>query len=225
MNHSEGGILMYYANVNQQSTPASRIITVTGNGKVLATASYVQLQIEVSTQGKNVQEAQQENASIMNRVLQSILALNIPRENVQTTAYNIAPLYDFVDGKQVFKGYEVTNAITVKIPDTNHVGAVIDTAVHNGANRISSIQFKIDNADVYYQQALSLALHNAQMKAKTIAETMHLQLHPQPIEIVEEHESGPVLYKSMAMADSTISTPIEQGQMTISATVRVKFQY
>ncbi|MGE7091497.1 SIMPL domain-containing protein [Lysinibacillus sp. NPDC048646] len=216
---------MYYANINQPSPPASRIITVTGNGKVLASASYVQLQIEVSTQGKNVQEAQQENASIMNRVLQSILALKIPRENVQTAAYNIAPIYDFVDGKQVFKGYEVTNAITVKIPDTNQVGAVIDTAVQNGANRISSIQFKIDNADVYYQQALSLALHNAQMKAKTIAETMHLPLHPQPIEIVEEHESGPVLYKSMAMADSTISTPIEQGQMTISATVRVKFQY
>ncbi|QDQ00950.1 DUF541 domain-containing protein [Lysinibacillus fusiformis] len=216
---------MYYANINQPSPATSRIITVTGNGKVLASASYVQLQIEVSTQGKNVQEAQQENASIMNRVLQSILALNIPRENVQTAAYNIAPIYDFVDGKQVFKGYEVTNAITVKIPDTHQVGAVIDTAVQNGANRISSIQFKIDNADVYYQQALSLALYNAQMKAKTIADTMQLSLHPQPIEIVEEHESGPVLYKSLAMADSTISTPIEQGQMTISATVRVKFQY
>ncbi|EON71256.1 SIMPL domain-containing protein [Lysinibacillus sphaericus] len=216
---------MYYANVNQHSIPASRIITVTGNGKVLARANYAQLQIEVSTQGQSVQETQQENASIMNRVLQSILALNIPRENVQTAAYTIAPLYDFVDGKQVFKGYEVTNAITVKIPDTNQVGSVIDTAVHNGANRISSIQFKIDNADVYYQQALSLALHNAQMKAKTIAETMQLSLHPQPIEIVEEHENGPVLYRSMAMAESTISTPIEQGQMTISATVRVKFQY
>ncbi|MET4563395.1 uncharacterized protein YggE [Lysinibacillus parviboronicapiens] len=216
---------MYYANFSPQSTPALRIITVTGNGKVLAAASYVQLQIEVSTQGENVQKAQQENANIMNRVLQSILALNIPRENVQTAAYNIAPIYDFVDGKQVFKGYEVSNAITVKIPDTNQVGAVIDTAVQNGANRISSIQFKIDNVDVYYQQALSLALQNAQMKAKTIAETMQLPLHPQPIEIVEEHESGPVLYKTMAMAESSISTPIEQGQMTVSATVRVKFPY
>jgi len=27
------------------------------------------------------------------------------------------------------------------------------------------------------------------------------------------------------MADSTIATPIEQGQMAINATVRVKFQY
>ncbi|UED80113.1 SIMPL domain-containing protein [Lysinibacillus sp. CD3-6] len=216
---------MYFTQTNAQSLPASRIMTVTGNGKVVANASYVQLQIEVSTQGENVQQAQQENASIMNRVIQSILALSIPRENIQTATYSIAPLYDYVDGKQVFKGYEVTNAITVKVPDTNLVGVVIDTAVENGANRISSIQFKIDNGDVYYQQALSLALHNAQMKANTIAQTMQLSVHPQAIEIVEENENGPVLYKSMAMADSSMVTPIEQGQLTISAAVRVTFQY
>lgn len=216
---------MYFTQTNAQSLPASRIMTVTGNGKVVANASYVQLQIEVSTQGENVQQAQQENASIMNRVIQSILALSIPRENIQTATYSIAPLYDYVDGKQVFKGYEVTNAITVKVPDTNLVGVVIDTAVENGANRISSIQFKIDNGDVYYQQALSLALHNAQMKANTIAQTMQLSVHPQAIEIIEENENGPVLYKSMAMADSSMLTPIEQGQLTISAAVRVTFQY
>ena len=216
---------MYFTQTNAQSLPASRIMTVTGNGKVVANASYVQLQIEVSTQGENVQQAQQENASIMNRVIQSILALSIPRENIQTATYSIAPLYDYVDGKQVFKGYEVTNAITVKVPDTNLVWVVIDTAVENGANRISSIQFKIDNGDVYYQQALSLALHNAQMKANTIAQTMQLSVHPQAIAIVEENENGPVLYKSMAMADSSMVTPIEQGQLTISAAVRVTFQY
>ncbi|MGE7843042.1 SIMPL domain-containing protein [Lysinibacillus sp. NPDC093712] len=216
---------MYHTHANPHLLPASRIMTVTGNGKVVANASYVQLQIEVTTQGENVQQAQQENASIMNRVIQSIMALTIPKENIQTATYTIAPIYDYVDGKQVFKGYEVANAITVKIPDTNLVGVVIDTAVENGANRISSIQFKIDNADVYYQQALSLALHNAQMKANTIAQTMQLSVHPQPIEIVEENESGPVLYKSMAMADSSMVTPIEQGQITISAAVRVTFQY
>ena len=216
---------MHYTHGHPHSPHASRTITVTGTGKVVANASYVQLQIEVTTQGNNVQQAQQENASIMNQVIQSILALTIPRENIQTASYTIAPMYDYVNGKQVFKGYEVTNAITVKIPDIHQVGTVIDTAVENGANRISSIQLKIDNADVYYQQALSLALHNAQMKAKTITQTMQLTVQPLPIEIVEENDNGPVLYKSMAMADSSMTTPIEQGQMTISATVRVTFQY
>ncbi|MGE7675778.1 SIMPL domain-containing protein [Lysinibacillus sp. NPDC094403] len=216
---------MYYANISQQTPHVPRVIVVTGNGKVMAKASYAQLQIEVRKQGKNVQDAQQENAMTMNRVIQSILDLHIPREHIQTSGYNISPLYEFENGKQIFNGYEVTNAITVKVTDPNQVDVVIDTAVQNGANRISSIQFNIDNMDAYYQQALSLALHNAQMKAKTIAETMHLPIQPQPIEIIEEHEIGPVLYRSMGTVDSSISTPIEQGQITITATVRVRFQY
>ncbi|MGE7997796.1 SIMPL domain-containing protein [Lysinibacillus sp. NPDC093190] len=215
---------MYYTNVGQQTSHVPRVIVVTGTGKVMAKAGYVQLQVEVSTQGKNVQDAQQENAMIMNRVIQSILALHIPKEHIQTASYNIAPHSEFENSKQVFKGYEVTNAITVKVTDTNQVGAVIDTAVQNGANRIPSIHFNIENTDAYYQQALSLALKNAQMKAKTIAETMHLPIQPQPIEIIEEHEIEPALYRSMTTVDSTISTPIEQSLLTINATVRVKFQ-
>lgn len=213
---------MYY--VHHRSFPTLRVITVTGSGKVAVQATYVQLQIEVKTEGMNVKETQQENANIMNRVIQSVLTLNVPREDIQTAAFNVFPHYDYIEGKQIFRGYEVTNAITVKVRDTSQIGTVIDTAVQNGANHISGIQFKMENVDSSYQQALRLALQNAQTKAKTIAETMKLPLHPQPIEIVEENEASPILFKSVAMAE-TSSTPIEQGQMTISAIVRVKFQY
>jgi len=216
---------MYYSSAHLLTCPPLRVITVTGNGKVAAQPNYVQIRLEVTTVGKDLSEAQQENATIMNRVIQSILALNIPREDIQTAAYNIIPTYDYIEGKQVFRGYEVTNAITVKVRDVSQVGTVIDTAVKNGANHVSGIQFRVEDADAYYQQALRLALQNAQMKAKTIAETMKLSLHPQPIEIVEEFNEPPVLYKSVAMADQSLATPIEQGQITISADVRVKFQY
>ncbi|WP_102693337.1 SIMPL domain-containing protein [Rummeliibacillus pycnus] len=202
-----------------------RVITVIGNGKITAIPNYVQLQIEVLTNGKEVSTASQENAAIMNRVIQSLLALGISREDIQTAAYTITPTYDYFDGKQVFRGYEVMNAITVKVRDINQVGTVIDTAVKNGANRVSGIQFKIDHVDDYYQQALSLALRDAQMKANTIAETMHLHVPPQPIEVIEENTVEPVLYKTAAMASQNFATPIEQGLITISAALRVKFQF
>ena len=202
-----------------------RVITVIGNGKITAIPNYVQLQIEVITNGKEVSTASQENASIMNRVIQSLLVLGIPREDIQTAAYTITPTYDYFDGKQVFRGYEVMNAITVKVRDINQVGTVIDTAVKNGANRVSGIQFKIDHADDYYQQALSLALRDAQMKANTIAETMHLHVPPQPIEVIEENITEPILYKSAVMATQNVTTPIEQGLITINAALRVKFQF
>ncbi len=151
-------------------------MTVTGNGEIVAKPDYVQIQIEVRTEGKEVSAAQQENAVIMNRVIASLVALNIPREAIQTTAYTISPNYDYIEGRQVFRGYEVQNAITVKITDISQVGTVIDTAVENGANHVSAIQFKIDDSDAYYRQALQLALIDAQAKAKSMADTMHLPL-------------------------------------------------
>lgn len=219
----EGDLMYLHA---LQPCPLIRTISVNGEGSITVPPNYALLQIEVTTEGSEVEEAQQRNATIMNQVIQSILELGIPRENIQTAAYNIFPRYDFVDGKQVFRGYEVTNAISVKIPDISMVGKVIDTAVGNGANRISSIEFRLDNEEVYYQRALSKALLNAQLKSKTIAETMKLSVSPQVIEVVENHEGSPVVpYRAMLLESSAGATPIEQGVITITSRVTVKFQY
>ena len=201
-------------------------MTVTGYGEIAAEPDYVQIQIEVRTQGKDVSGAQQENAQIMNRVIGSIMALNIPREDIQTAHYSISPMYDYIDGRQVFRGYEVQNAITVKIMDISQAGIVIDTAVLNGANQVSAIQFKIEDSAAYYRQALRLALVDAYAKAVAIAETMHISIQPIPIEIIEERNVAiPYTFKSVQISNQEITTPIEQGTMLINATVRVKYKF
>lgn len=217
---------MYQPQISFQPSPVSREITVTGNGEIDAQPDYVQIQIEVRTEGKNASLAQQENAIIMNRVLGSLVALNIPREAIQTTAYTISPGYDYIEGRQVFRGYEVQNAITVKITDISQAGTVIDTAIKNGANQVSAIQFKIEDSDMYYKKALNLALVNAIAKAKSMAETLHVPLQLIPVEIIEEsHNITPVPYKSIQMSNQEFMTPIEQGRIPITASVRVKFRF
>ena len=202
-----------------------REMTVTGNGEIDVQPDYVQIQIEVRTEGKDVSAAQQENAVIMNRVITSLVALNIPREAIQTTAYTISPNYDYIEGRQVFRGYEVQNAITVKITDISQVGTVIDTAVENGANHVSAIQFKVEDSDAYYRQALQLALIDAQAKAKSMADTMNLPLQLLPVEIVEETIAPPIAYQSFQLSREQSITPIEPGMITVNATVRVKFRF
>lgn len=217
---------MYQPQISFQPSPVSREITVTENGEIDAQPDYVQIQIEVRTEGKNASLAQQENAIIMNRVLGSLVALNIPREAIQTTAYTISPSYDYIEGRQVFRGYEVQNAITVKITDISQAGTVIDTAIKNGANQVSAIQFKIEDSDMYYKKALNLALVNAIAKAKSMAETLHVPLQIIPVEIIEEsHNITPVPYKSIQMSNQEFMTPIEQGRIPITASVRVKFRF
>lgn len=208
-----------------QPYSTSREMTVTGNGEITAQPDYAQIQIEVRTEGKDVSAAQQENALIMNRVIRSLESLNISTDAIQTAAYTISPNFDYIDGRQVFRGYEVQNAILVKITDISQAGTVIDTAIQNGANHVSALQFKIANVDKYYQRALQLALVDAMAKVKSMAETMHVTVQPLPVEIVEETNAPPIAYKSMQLRNQESITPIEPGMMTVNASLRVKFRF
>ena len=217
---------MYYSYVQQMPRQQQRrVMTVTGVGNLSVAPDTAQIQLEVRTENKQLNQAQKENAYEMNQVIDSLLKLGIAKEDIQTVSYNITPQYDYIDGKQVFRGYEVTNAINVKIADIDQVGNVIDVAVQNGANGVSTIRFTVEDEQTDYQKALSLALNDALLKAQTIAETMQVQLDPTPIKIVEERraESGtPRMFSAKEMSGST---PIEQGQIMIKATVTVQFQY
>lgn len=216
---------MDYINVSQHLSNKTRIISVEGNSQFEVKPDYATLQIEVNTQSKDLSEAQRENSLRMNLVIQTLMAINIDRNDIQTAFFNVFPGYDYVDGSQVFRGYEVTNAINVEIHDINRVGIVIDTAIKNGANRISQLEFKLENDSAYYQKALQLALQNAHEKMMAIASSLKLSFMPIPIEITEETSDGPILFKSVAAAQSSLETPIEQGLISVKATLKVTFQF
>ncbi|MDN4607866.1 SIMPL domain-containing protein [Sporosarcina highlanderae] len=216
---------MYYPYIRPQVKQSSRLITVIGNGEVAVVPDIAKIQLEINTHNVELHEAQQENAALMNQVIQALYQLGIPRENIQTVSYSIFPRYDYIDGEQIFRGYEVTNAIAVTLSDIQQVGTVIDTAVASGANRVSNVQFSVENAEPHKQAAIVKALQDAQVKARTIANTLHLQIDPEPINVTEltGGEEPPVAFMSVNMAVS--GTPIEGGQISIRSTIRVQYEY
>ncbi|MFC4024655.1 SIMPL domain-containing protein [Oceanobacillus longus] len=220
---------MYYPYVPHYRQPDSqqriRTITVTGKGIVSVQPDIARIQLGVVTEGESLRQTQQENAQTMNQVIESLIALGISRENIQTTAYNIIPRYDYVDGQQVFRGYEVRNEITVETSIIEQTGTIIDDAVENGVNHVSNIQFTVQDRERIYQEALVSALEDARVTAQTIAQTMQLNLDPTPIRIVEEITDEPITYKTFAASVDSLTTPIEPGEIMIMAKVNVKFQY
>ena len=79
-----GGEVIYYPYMHHQVNRTSRKIIVIGNGEIAVEPNIVTVQFEVVTVDEQLSEAQQENAVVMNNVIQSLLRLGIPRENIQT---------------------------------------------------------------------------------------------------------------------------------------------
>ena len=216
---------MYYPYVPQQvyRQPERRRMTVTGEGSVSAQPDTVSIQLGVRTESESVLQAEQENASVMNQVIDALIGTGIPRENIKTASFTISPLYDFVEGEQVFRGYQVINSITVELNDVSKAGLVIDTAVQNGVNQVSSLQFSLQNPEIYYNDALDKALKNAISKATSIAQSLQVNLDPTPVKITEQVAELQPRFQKFAALEST--TPIEPGQLKIRATVKAIFQY
>lgn len=221
----KGGTMMYYPYAELNRQDPSRVMTVNGNASLSVAPDTVSLQLEVMTETELLNQAQQENANKMNQVIQALIQAGIPRENIQTSAYNINARYDYVDGKQVFRGYQVTNTITVKMKNIDQAGRMIDLSVKKGVNRVANIQFSIERQQEYYQRALSDALKNALEKGQTIAETLNVIFDSTPIKIVEEISETPRTFQTFAAAEDSISTPIVPGQIDIRASVEAQFRY
>jgi len=203
----------------------SREMTVQGSSSLSVEPDTASIQLEVVTEDEQLSQAQQDNTIRMNEVIQTLLQAGIARGNMQTTAYGIHPLYDYVDGKQEFRTYQVTHSLIVVIEDMNQVGRVIDLAVRSGVNRVSNIQFTLENREGYDQRALSDALQNAINKAATMAETLNVNLDSTPIKIVEEKSDIRRPFQPFATADVSLTTPIQPGEINIEARVEVKFRY
>jgi len=196
-----------------------RKITVNGEGSVKVSPNMATATLGVRTENLNLQEAQSENAKKANDIVDALLSLGIPKNDIKTADYRIDPIYTYEDGKQLFQGYRVTHLYTITIRDADQVGVVIDTAVENGANEVMNIQFSVAEPNAYYNQALSLAVIDSFKKAQTIAQTFGITTTPQILTITEQSQKaipGPYLVASFEKTASS-GTPIEPGQLDIKA--------
>lgn len=216
---------MYYPYPQERRQPTKRVMTVIGTGSLTVPPDTVQVQVEVQTENEQLAIAQQENATAMNQVIEALLNFGIENEHIQTVSYNISPQYDYIDGVQRFRGYAVTNAIKITSVSMEQTSNIIDIAVQNGATSVSNIQFFVADDQAAYDEALGLALNNATEKANVIAETMQLQIVPIPVKIVEERRDTPSIPQLFVAKEMSGTTPIEPGQLTIRASVTVKFKF
>lgn len=206
--------------------PKNNLIRVTGEGEIAVQPDTASIHLGVISEAKELLPAQQQNSAVSTKVINSLLALGIDKNQIKTLDYRIESIYDYEQGKQIFRGYKITHILEVKIDDLSQVGKVVDTAVQNGANYVANVQFTSKHKDSYYQQALVKALNNASEKANTIANTIRVTLIPTPILITEGGSfPQPFESKQVTFAAGMAATQIEPGQLVIKATIAAEFRY
>ncbi len=215
----------------QEEVSKSRlnIVRVSGRASVTAEPDIAYVNLGVKTVDKDVKTAQRANAKVMKAITASMKAIGISEKDVQTGAFNIYESYDYSQDGRIFEGYEVTHMFTITVRDVDSVGKVFDSAVEAGANIINGVTFDIEDRTELYNDALKMALKNAESKATAIMSSFGEKPgKPLIIDEVGDRSFEPIfreydMVEGAKMEDG--GTQIQSGELVISASVNVEYDY
>ncbi len=213
-------------------------ISFQGEGKVTAKSDVARLQITVISNAKVLGDAAEDNTKRANALIGFLKKQGIAEKDIKTVFYSVSPQYSYPRPcfgaicppleKPRIIGYQIHNTVDITMRNIAIAGEIIDGAVETGADRISNLQFTIDDPDELKSQARDLAVNDARKKAERLAK----QLGKRVGKIVAFSESGifPPIFLGREAAfgkGSAIEAAppqIEPGENEIAVSVSITYE-
>ena len=207
----------------------TKTIVVSGEGKAYAKPDVAIITLGVKTEAPKSDDAVNQNNVKMNAIIAAVKALSIDEKDIQTTAYNLYPVYDYTEqsGRKL-TGYSLDQQVTIKVRSFDKISSVLDAGTKNGANNVGNLQIIVDNPEKVKAEARDNAIIAAKQKATEMAKSSGLKLG-KVIDIQENnyYAPTPIAYGAGKMMENSLAVPtadIQAGQDEFSITVSLTYQ-
>lgn len=197
-------------------------IDVQGEGRTNVAPDLATVSIGVTTQAETAAQAMADNATRQSAIIEVLRAQGIAPEDLQTQGLNLSPMQDYSREGQppLITGYQAQNIVTARVRDIPQLGALLDAMVEAGATDVRGISFTREDAAAAEDEARAAAVVEARRRAEVIAQAAGMVLGPLQSLTDATRSGGPrPMEMMMARAADAQSTPIEAGQLTITAAV------
>jgi uncharacterized protein len=232
-------------NIYMSSSPPEHTIGVSATATKKVAPDLLEVSLRVETESANARAAQQRNAVVSAELLSKLKALGIEDKDIQTTSYNVYPVYksiyvcDKVDPSRGcyydsnLTGYKTVQSLNVDVQELAKGGDVIDAASEAGTNETfidsTSFTLKPETRTTLSKELLNQASIDAKAKAQRIADGLGVSLgkvlsasentyYPTP------YYNSYKVYDMMAESVGAPSTVLSAGSVDISVSVGVSFE-
>src|SRR3989344_1386044 len=219
---------------------ATNTISVSGDGEVFAVPDTATFSVTIQEEAKDVKAAQDVATKKGNDIIAYLKSQGIDEKDIQTTDYNVYPQYDYTNavctqgycpqGKQVLRGFQVSQTLTIKVRDTKKAGDLLSGVGSRGVSSVSGLSFTIDDQDTLEAEARDKAIAEAREKAEVLADSLDVKI----VRIVGFSENGssppePNALEMGGAGDAVMSTKaaapeIPVGQNKIVSNVTVTYE-
>ena len=206
------------------------VIELTVNETIDAEPDLVTIGAGVTTRAMSAVEALRLNSVQMRAVIDRILALGVDEEDVQTTGINLNASYDYDRNtrQQVFRGYDVSNRVSVKLREIDETGEVLDALVEAGATNLSGPSFGIEDDEAAQDAARERAIERAQERASEYARMVgYDSVRVLAISEVIQGSGPRRTARAPAAVDMAVaeqSAPVQPGLVTSGVSITIKYE-
>lgn len=229
------------------SSMSTSTISLSGYGEVSAVPDIANIYFSINKEAKTVKEAQDMVAEVEKSAIDMLKENGVAEKDFKATNASFYPKYEYQSeagvrlscnqwgcppssGKQVIVGYVASESITVKVRNTESVGAIMQGLGTIGVTDLSGPNFSIDDEEGLKMEARREAIKDAREKAKVLAKDLGVRLG----KIANFEDGGgyyPTMYKSAvgnmeldSMEQASAPAVLPTGENTISSTVNIMYE-
>ena len=220
------GIIFLTGIANAQTTCdlCDSTLLVTGQGEITAAPDVSSITAQSVSRGKNASEAVSINSSQTQKLINALTSAGILSKDIQTLNISVYPIYkDKINSQNITNNiiaYEATNNIVVKVKKVDDTGKIIDLISNTGDYTISGVSFDLEDDENEKADALNEAVSDAKSKADAIAAAARTKVIGIKKIIAD---NGYVSNKSFDAGFAPSSTPVQPGDLTVSASVSIEY--
>jgi uncharacterized protein YggE len=196
-------------------------IHVSGRGEVLVTPDMARITLRVTRDGQDAAALKKALDDVTRKVLSLTRSLRIDREDVTAAVVNIQPRYRRGGGQSVIDGVTASRTIAVVLRDLDRYGDLMNGALELGVNSVSGTQLDTSKRAAQEEQALELAMRDAQAAAGRIADGFGVAVG----RLLNVHVGQPPVQpmRGVMMEAAVAGDDFSPGQLVISRQLQATF--
>jgi uncharacterized protein YggE len=145
-------------------------LSADGSAEIKALPDEVSVYLRVTQKNASAEAARDRAAEITDELQTQLIKLGIAQKDIQLENYNVYAWTEWINNRNMDKGFVVEQGIVVKTADFGKVSGIVDAAINAGA-LVSYINSELSEQKVndFKAQALEQAAKNARIKAESVA--------------------------------------------------------
>ena len=165
--------------VSAQDIDKMPMITVTGTAEVMVAPDEVVFSLDVTKTNKDLQVAKRSNDETVSKVLELTRRFSVAPQDVKTDSISVEMKYEQIRdakkkvydedgdevGTKIFRGYEVSKTVTVRLKDISRFEEFFSEALKTGITEVNSVRFETSKLRENKDKARDLAMKAAREKA------------------------------------------------------------